>query len=217
MTLYIFWTVFRSSSGVQDCTYSKRHLSNRYCCLLASKHTAVSVSRQQYLFDNCLLLYVQSWTPDDGRKYRPKHVECHSKLNKFDTLVHLVGFTIGIRNILFSSYCYLKTVPKWQMKQHTTAVILARGPECHRVQECAHCHHFTGNAIWLAYPISSANLDVIPINKPASRSAYCLLLISLLVLASCLLIASFVVCGTCYHVTWNSSHHFTCISTYVLY
>jgi len=28
-----------------------------------------------------LLLYVQSWTPDDGwRKDRPKHVECHSKI-----------------------------------------------------------------------------------------------------------------------------------------
>jgi len=35
-------------------------------CLLAS--------RQQYLSDKCLLLYIQSWTPDDGRKYRPKHV-----------------------------------------------------------------------------------------------------------------------------------------------
>ena len=34
-------------------------------------------SRQQYLFDICLLLYVQSLTPDDGRKDRPKHVECH--------------------------------------------------------------------------------------------------------------------------------------------
>jgi len=44
----------------------------------------------------CLLLYVQSWTPDDGRKDRPKHVECDSKINKFETLVHLVGFTIEI-------------------------------------------------------------------------------------------------------------------------
>ena len=43
-----------------------------------------------------MLLYVQSWTPDDGRKDRPKHVECYSKINKFDTLVHLVGFSIEI-------------------------------------------------------------------------------------------------------------------------
>ena len=37
-------------------------------------------SRQQYLFDIYLLLYVQSWTPDDGRKDRPKHVGCYSKI-----------------------------------------------------------------------------------------------------------------------------------------
>ena len=62
MTLYMFWTVFLSiiksswlyiqqqafvkqilvpaSSGVQDCTYSNRHLSNRYGCPLASKQQA---------------------------------------------------------------------------------------------------------------------------------------------------------------------------------
>jgi len=28
----------------------------------------------------CLLLYAQSWTPDDGREDRPKRVECHSKI-----------------------------------------------------------------------------------------------------------------------------------------
>jgi hypothetical protein len=36
----------------------------------ASKQAAVSVWHIR------LLLYVQSWTPDDGRKDRPKHVEC---------------------------------------------------------------------------------------------------------------------------------------------
>jgi len=33
-------------------------------------------------FDKCLLLYVQSWTPDDGRKDRPKHAVCHSKIKQ---------------------------------------------------------------------------------------------------------------------------------------
>jgi len=46
------------------------------------------------------MLYVQSSTPDDGRKDRPKHVECHSTVNKFDTLVHLVGFTIEGNSIV---------------------------------------------------------------------------------------------------------------------
>jgi len=34
-------------------------------------------------FDIYLLPYAQSWTPDDGRKDRPKHVVCYPKLNKF--------------------------------------------------------------------------------------------------------------------------------------
>jgi len=32
-------------------------------------------------------------TPDDGQRNCPKHVEFHSK-NKFEKLVHLVGFII---------------------------------------------------------------------------------------------------------------------------
>jgi len=35
VTLYMFWS-FRPPSGVQDCTYRNRHMSNRYCWLLAS-------------------------------------------------------------------------------------------------------------------------------------------------------------------------------------
>ena len=47
VTLYTcFGRSFRPSSGVQDCTYSNRHMSNRYCWLLASiptsKQSAVS-------------------------------------------------------------------------------------------------------------------------------------------------------------------------------
>jgi len=49
-------------------------------------HTATGICQtdtadcsRQYLFDICLLLYVQPWAPDDGRKDGPKHVECHSK------------------------------------------------------------------------------------------------------------------------------------------
>jgi hypothetical protein len=33
-------------------------------------------SSQQNLFDIYLMPYVQSQTPDDGRKVRPNHVEC---------------------------------------------------------------------------------------------------------------------------------------------
>jgi len=61
---------FRPSSGVKDCTYSNQ--TDTAVCLLASS--------QQCLFDICLLLYVQSWTPDDGRNDRPKYIKCLSKI-----------------------------------------------------------------------------------------------------------------------------------------
>ena len=39
------------------------------------------------------MLCVQWKTPDDGQRNCPKHVKFHSK-NKFEKLVHLVGFTV---------------------------------------------------------------------------------------------------------------------------
>jgi len=45
------------------------------------------------LYDIYLLLCVQHKTPDDGQRNCPKHVEFNSK-NKFEKLVHLVGFII---------------------------------------------------------------------------------------------------------------------------
>jgi len=62
-----FGRSFRPSSGVTDCTYSDRHMANRYFHLVPACK----------LFDMCLLLYVQALTPDDGRKDRLKHVECY--------------------------------------------------------------------------------------------------------------------------------------------
>jgi hypothetical protein len=36
------------------------------------------LSCQHDLYEVYLMLYVQFWTPDDGRKDRPKHVQCQS-------------------------------------------------------------------------------------------------------------------------------------------
>ena len=51
---------------------------------LTTVHTATGIcqtaSSQQYLFDIRMLLYVQSLTPDDEQKDRPKRVGCHSKI-----------------------------------------------------------------------------------------------------------------------------------------
>ena len=50
---------------------------------LKTVHTATGICQRAtadcLLFDIRLLLYLQSLTPDDGRKDRPKHVQCYSK------------------------------------------------------------------------------------------------------------------------------------------
>ena len=54
-----------------------------------------SADSQQNLYDIYLFLCVQWKTADDGQRNCPKHVEFYSK-NKFEKLVHLVGFIVGI-------------------------------------------------------------------------------------------------------------------------
>jgi len=74
-----FRRFFRSSSGAQNCTYSVRYLSDRYCyLLLAARLTAVS----SIGLTNTWRCYVQFWAPDDERKNRLKHVERLRETNK---------------------------------------------------------------------------------------------------------------------------------------
>ena len=76
----LFWNyILRVSDGlsIHRQEFKTVHTATGVCqtdtavCLLAG----TLASRQQYLFDICLLLYVQSWTPDDGWKDRSKRVE----------------------------------------------------------------------------------------------------------------------------------------------
>jgi len=73
MKLYMLWTVSLS--------------------IIKMKHTDPARKLSTNLYDIYLLLCVQWKTPDDGQRSGPKHVEFHSK-NKFEKLVHLVGFII---------------------------------------------------------------------------------------------------------------------------
>ena len=59
-------------------------------------------------------LCVQYWTPDNGQRDCPKHVDFHSK-NKFEKLVHLVGFVIRIDRICLSEYRYLHTYTTYRV------------------------------------------------------------------------------------------------------
>ena len=60
-------------------------------CLLASC--------QHNLYDTCLLLCIQCWTPDAGQRTCPKHVEFYSK-NKLEKLMHLIGLIIRMVNCI---------------------------------------------------------------------------------------------------------------------
>jgi len=76
---------FLRPSSVFHCTHSNgiSHTGLLTACSQA-------VSKPVWLIP---LLCVQWKTPDDGRRNCPKHVEFHSK-NKFEKLMHLVGFII---------------------------------------------------------------------------------------------------------------------------
>jgi hypothetical protein len=88
-----------------------------------SIHHQELASRLPYLFDIYLLLYVQSWTPDDGRKDRPKHVQCYAKINKFEKLVHLVGFTVGIKKNPSSSQAFQMICMIWFERRSVNVIL----------------------------------------------------------------------------------------------
>jgi len=62
--------------------YSKTNKMHNFLSLLnitTYVSDGLSVHHQEYIY---LMLYVQSWTPDDGRKDRTKHVEWYSVNSK---------------------------------------------------------------------------------------------------------------------------------------
>jgi hypothetical protein len=77
-------------------------------------HTAIGICHTGYA--DCLLvssqhnlyvvLCVQCYTPDDEQRNCPKHVEFYTK-NKFEKLVHLVGFIIRVYHDARSSECHV--------------------------------------------------------------------------------------------------------------
>ena len=68
---------------------------------------------QEFLTEHTAMVYVIAVcavkNPSDGQRNSPKHVEFNSK-NKFQKLVHLVGFIIRILSCRF--YSYLLILPQ---------------------------------------------------------------------------------------------------------
>ena len=77
------------SSGVFHCTHSNTY---RFADSLRAGAFAPAHKLSANLYD-IPLLCVQRKTPEVGQRNCPKHVEFRSK-NKFEKLVHLVGFII---------------------------------------------------------------------------------------------------------------------------
>jgi hypothetical protein len=75
------------------------------------RSTALYTQQQVHVNIIEVMLCVQCWTPDDGQKNCPKHVEFYSK-NKFEKLVYLVGFIIRIRKYS-DVYTILKCEISW--------------------------------------------------------------------------------------------------------
>ena len=67
------------------------------------------------------LLCLQWKTPDDGQRNCPKHVEFHSK-NKFEKLVHLVGFIVRKMTWQCPKALLRLWLRKWFMCFHSTCL-----------------------------------------------------------------------------------------------
>jgi hypothetical protein len=87
------------SSEVFHRTHSNGYMSYRLWWQLSSRirmfHPDPARKPSAKLYDIYPLLCLRWKTSDDGQKNCPKHVEFHSK-NKFEKLVHLVGFIISV-------------------------------------------------------------------------------------------------------------------------
>jgi hypothetical protein len=134
MTLCIFQTVFPSIIRSW-----RLHTATGICqtgtavCLLAS--------RLHYLFDIYLLLYVQSWTPDDGWKDHLKHVECYSKIKYIWEIVtpswiyYRKKVCVLVDWVVLELFCvtvYFITLFRAHSKWYWC--------HCHCHRHC-HCHH----------------------------------------------------------------------------
>jgi hypothetical protein len=88
-----FGRSFRPSSGVQNCVYSNGlcQTAADTCCYRRWDRTQFRLIPEQVTSMTYTIACVQWKTPDDGQRNCPKHVGFHSK-NKFEKLVHLVGF-----------------------------------------------------------------------------------------------------------------------------
>jgi hypothetical protein len=71
-------------------------------------------------------------TPDDGQRNCPKHVDFHSK-NKFEKLVHIVGFIFKKFNTMCSHVNVKFDIKKFRFKQNVFRAQIIRPTSDHAV------------------------------------------------------------------------------------
>ena len=113
-SLFYLETALHVSGGTtthhQECKQLYlQHLVFATPFLFPAAIASLLASSQYNLYDIYLLLCVHCWTPDDGQRNRPKHVELYSK-NKSEKLVHLVGFIIRTYHDARSSECQIPCI-----------------------------------------------------------------------------------------------------------
>ena len=98
-----------ASLGIFHCTHSNiyRSADSLWAGANAPAH---KLSANLYDIYHCCVYSEQ--TPDDGQRNCPKHVEFHSR-NKFEKLVHLVGFIVSK---LTSNFSCTGVYPAWACK-----------------------------------------------------------------------------------------------------
>ena len=109
---FIFWNTtlhvsdtFSAHQQESSTVHTAIHTGYADCLLAGSGSILIPLASSQHnLCGIYLLLCVQYQTPDDGQRNCPKHVEFYSK-NKFEKLVHLVGFIIRIYDDARFSEC----------------------------------------------------------------------------------------------------------------
>ena len=98
------------SGNKQEHSYNKTNAMHQFLKFIFGielymfRKGLLSIIRSLVLYTQQLVFVMQYYTPDDGHKTCPKHVEFYSK-NKFEKLVHLVGFIIRIYHNARSFEC----------------------------------------------------------------------------------------------------------------
>jgi hypothetical protein len=120
------------SSGVHSLYTQQWYMSYRFVDSFRAGtgcHPGPPLNLSTNLYDIYHCWVYSEWTPDDGQTNCPKHVEFYSK-NKFEKLVHLVGFIIrkfvtmhGQMNVISHSGALVTNIYIYRVSQEEWTIL----------------------------------------------------------------------------------------------